>query len=133
MTVTQHLPKDDTISEHIASGSYPDETAEASAPTSPDLQSPRPVNESRKYSRAAWCTLIGAWLTAFTTYGYLNAFGVYQDLYTRSHTASASQVAWIGALQYFFVIALGPISGALLDRGYFKPMMACASALYVFA
>ena len=35
-----------------------------------------------------------------TTFGYSNSFGVYQDLYTRSNTASASAISWIGATDF---------------------------------
>ncbi|KAG9107197.1 hypothetical protein FRC07_008671, partial [Ceratobasidium sp. 392] len=31
----------------------------------------------------AWSTVVGAWLILFCTFGYANAFGVYEDYYTR--------------------------------------------------
>jgi len=66
----------------------------------------------------AWSTVIGGWvhqlvssilclnssslLTVAVTFGYTNSFGVYQDLYTRSNTASASAISWIGATVLHF-------------------------------
>ncbi|KAJ3504417.1 hypothetical protein NLJ89_g7945 [Agrocybe chaxingu] len=31
----------------------------------------------------AWLTILGTWMIQFCTYGYISAFGVYQDYYTR--------------------------------------------------
>jgi len=60
---------------------------------------------------------IFSFLNVATTFGYTNSFGVYQDLYTRSNTASASVVSWIGATQIFFLLAMALPGGKLLDMG----------------
>lgn len=36
---------------------------------------------------------------------YANAYGVYQDNYTRLHGVSASRASWIGSVQLYFMIA----------------------------
>ncbi|KAG8764459.1 hypothetical protein FRC12_008097 [Ceratobasidium sp. 428] len=33
----------------------------------------------------AWMTVAGSWLILFCTFGYLNAFGVFQDYYVRDY------------------------------------------------
>jgi MFS family permease len=65
--------------------------------------------------------------------GTANAFGVFQDLYTRSHAASASNVSWIGSVQVFFLIFSGLPAGKLLDAGHFRKLMLGASALYLLS
>ena len=67
------------------------------------------------------------------TFGYTNAFGVYQDLYTRSHAASTSRISWIGSTQLFFLIATGLPAGKLLDAGYFRHTTFIGSLIFVFS
>ena len=97
----------------------------------------------------AWSTVIGGWvhqlvssilclnssslLTVAVTFGYTNSFGVYQDLYTRSNTASASAISWIGATQMFFIFAMALPAGKLLDMGYFRLTTIVGSIIYVFS
>ena len=97
----------------------------------------------------AWSTVIGGWvhqlvssilclnlsslLTVAATFGYSNSFGVYQDLYTRSSTASASAISWIGATQIFFIFAMALPAGKLLDMGYFRLTTIVGSIIYVFS
>ncbi|KAF9228324.1 MFS general substrate transporter [Gyrodon lividus] len=81
----------------------------------------------------AWSTILGGFFVTSSTWGYINAFGVYQDIYTRSHTASASNVSWIGSTQLFFLLAAGLPAGKLLDMGYFRYTNIFGSLLYVFS
>ncbi|KAI0057044.1 MFS general substrate transporter [Artomyces pyxidatus] len=84
----------------------------------------------------AWLTLFGAesrWLTVAATFGYTNAFGVYQDLYTREHTASATRVSWIGSTQLFLIIAAGLPAGKLHDMGYFRHVVLTGSVIYTLS
>jgi len=67
------------------------------------------------------------------TFGYSNSFGVYQDLYTRSNTASASAISWIGATQIFFIFAMALPAGKLLDMGYFRLTTIVGTIIYVFS
>ncbi|KAK7458850.1 hypothetical protein VKT23_009860 [Stygiomarasmius scandens] len=81
----------------------------------------------------AWSTTIGGTLAAMATFGYTNAFGVYQDIYTRRGTASASRISWIGSTQMFFMLAMALPAGKLLDMGYFRQATLFGSVLYVFS
>lgn len=67
------------------------------------------------------------------TFGYSNSFGVYQDIYTRSHAASASNVSWVGSTQLFFLFAMGLPAGKLLDLGYLRHTNIAGSIIYVFS
>ncbi|KAI0696992.1 MFS general substrate transporter [Cerioporus squamosus] len=93
--------------------------------------SPSSVRVDGGYS--AYASLVGGFFVAIVTFGYTNAFGVYQDVYTRSGTASASNISWIGSTQLFFLHAMGLPGGILLDKGYFRSTLAVGSLLYVFS
>ncbi|KIJ37797.1 hypothetical protein M422DRAFT_781574 [Sphaerobolus stellatus SS14] len=83
--------------------------------------------------RQAWATVIGGFLIVATTFGYANSFGVYQDFYTQSHTASSSAISWIGSTQLFFLQAMALPAGKLLDMGYFRATTLVGSLIYVFS
>ncbi|TFY68486.1 hypothetical protein EVG20_g3538 [Dentipellis fragilis] len=118
-------------------------SSDASSKTSKDLEGFDVIVEpSTPYEKPpqvkdgglrAWCTLIGATLTLTCTFGYTNAFGVYQDLYTRSGAASASRISWIGSTQLFLLIAMGLPAGKLLDLGYFRQTTLAGSIIYTFS
>ncbi|TFY78804.1 hypothetical protein EWM64_g5208 [Hericium alpestre] len=96
----------------------------------PVSTNPPPVKDG---GLRAWCTLIGATLTLTCTFGYVNAFGVYQDLYTREHAASASRISWIGGTQLFLLIGMGIVAGKLLDLGYFRQTTFVGSVIFTFS
>ncbi|KAK6971618.1 riboflavin transporter MCH5 [Favolaschia claudopus] len=81
--------------------------------------------------REAWLTMAGAWMVQFCT--YINAFGVYQDYYTREFliNRTAADIGWIGSFQLAIQYALGVFVGRAFDAGYFHYMMAIGSTLYV--
>jgi len=65
--------------------------------------------------------------------GYLNTFGAYQSYYHSTHypTQSSSIISWIGSVQLFLQLALGPLAGALYDRGYFRHLLCVGSVIYI--
>ncbi|KAJ7747622.1 major facilitator superfamily domain-containing protein [Mycena maculata] len=83
--------------------------------------------------REAWLTMAGAWMVQFCTFGYINAFGVYQDYYTREFLVNktAADVSWIGSFQLAVQYAMGVLVGRAVDAGYFHHMMVVGSTLYV--
>ncbi|KAJ3842778.1 major facilitator superfamily domain-containing protein [Lentinula raphanica] len=85
--------------------------------------------------RHAWMTIIGCFMVQFCTIGYSNAFGVYQDIYTREFLSnkSPSDISWIGSFQYFMQYAPGVFVGHAFDAGYFRHMIAIGSFLEVFS
>lgn len=76
---------------------------------------------------------VARFFVSTVTFGYTNAFGVYQDAYTQEGTASSSNISWIGSTQLFLLLAMGLPAGVLLDKGYFRVTLAAGSLLYVFS
>ncbi|KAG2004010.1 hypothetical protein GB937_009248 [Aspergillus fischeri] len=66
----------------------------------------------------AWMTVLACWCVMFNTFGYMNAFGVYEAYYknTLLRNESNSNIAWIGSLQAYFMYSSGLVSGPLMDR-----------------
>ncbi|KFY42847.1 hypothetical protein V495_04309 [Pseudogymnoascus sp. VKM F-4514 (FW-929)] len=66
----------------------------------------------------AWSVAIGAAGVLFTTFGYVNAFGIYQEYYQshqlRDQTPSA--ISWIGSVQVFFLFGGNLVGGPLFDQ-----------------
>ncbi|KAJ7075643.1 major facilitator superfamily domain-containing protein [Mycena belliarum] len=83
--------------------------------------------------RTAWLTMAGAWMVQFCTFGYINAFGVYQDFYTREFliNKTAADISWIGSFQLAVQYAMGVIVSRAVDAGYFHHLMFIGSSLYV--
>ncbi|QRV85479.1 major facilitator superfamily transporter [Ceratobasidium sp. AG-Ba] len=82
----------------------------------------------------AWMTVAGSWLILFCTFGYLNAFGVFEDYYARDYLTSktTSVVSWIGSTQLCLLFMMGLVSGKLFDLGYFHWCIGIGSLIYVF-
>lgn len=79
----------------------------------------------------AWLCVFGGWWCTFITFGYLNAYGIFQDYYqqtTLSHKTQ-SQISWIGAFQYFLMFAPAVVAGRLFDLGFFRPLFAVGCVL----
>lgn len=78
----------------------------------------------------SWMMALLGHLVIFTTWGFVNAFGIFQTYYVRDlKLASDSQVAWIGSTQLFLLFAIGILSGRALDRGYFRITFIIGSAI----
>lgn len=81
----------------------------------------------------AWTCLFGLWWMFFFTFGSVNSFGVYEQYYAKHllPDKTMSQIAWVGAFQFFFIFALGIVAGRLFDLGIVKPVLALASVMLV--
>ncbi|KAI1611318.1 MFS transporter, MCP family, solute carrier family 16, member 10 [Exophiala viscosa] len=79
----------------------------------------------------AWTTVLGCWAVMFFTFGYINAFGVYETYYIATTHETPSTIAWIGSFQFFAMFSAGVVSGPILDR--YGPVVVIwpASALFV--
>ncbi|PPQ75732.1 LOW QUALITY PROTEIN: hypothetical protein CVT26_000972 [Gymnopilus dilepis] len=134
---------------------------EKCAVTNPKLQdTPQVLVEALVYDsgQEAWLAIAGAyvvlhphfstaltwntsWMVQFCTYGYVSAFGIYQDYYTRIFLSQESpsnirQVdediyAWIGSFQLFMQYIPGFVIGRAFDAGYFHYMMALGTFLQI--
>ena len=66
----------------------------------------------------AWLVAIGAACIFFSTLGFANSFGVFQEYYLEHQLRDKSpdDIAWIGSLSAFLQFAAGAIGGPLFDR-----------------
>ncbi|KAF9020820.1 MFS general substrate transporter [Hymenopellis radicata] len=83
----------------------------------------------------AWLVVTGAMCNTFTTFGYVNSWGVFQSYYQSDilKDTPPSNIAWIGSVQYSLVFLPGLFAGRLFDLGYFRPLLLGCSALLVIA
>ncbi|KAF7309935.1 MFS domain-containing protein [Mycena indigotica] len=81
----------------------------------------------------AWLIVAGTVASNASTFGFVNAWGVFQTYYEQTllKDVSPSTIAWIGSVQYSLVFLPGLLTGRLFDLGYFKIPYATASILLV--
>ncbi|KAJ6522361.1 MFS general substrate transporter [Mycena vulgaris] len=81
----------------------------------------------------AWLIVLGAFFSTFSTFGYMNSWGVFQTHY-QLHVlpdSSSSAIAWIGSVQIALTFGIAVLMGRLFDNGWFALPAACASVALV--
>ncbi|KAL1948801.1 hypothetical protein VTO73DRAFT_10607 [Trametes versicolor] len=81
----------------------------------------------------AWLVVFGLASGLCATFGFVNAWGVFQayyEQYTLRHM-SPSDIAWIGSVQYALVFMPGLVFGRLFDIGYLRLPVSLASGLLI--
>ncbi|KFH48235.1 transporter-like protein [Hapsidospora chrysogenum ATCC 11550] len=74
----------------------------------------RPENYS---SFQSWLAVLGASLALFSTVGFMNAFGVFQERFrTLLHGSSDSDISWIGSTAMALMSLLSPVAGVIVDK-----------------
>jgi hypothetical protein len=89
--------------------------------------------EIREAFMLSWCTLVGAWLVQFTTFGYIWSWGVFQDYLLNHYPIAhplAKNLAWVGSLQLMMAFAFGIVAGKLFDSGKFQWTMMGGSLIF---
>ncbi|EKM55121.1 uncharacterized protein PHACADRAFT_255517 [Phanerochaete carnosa HHB-10118-sp] len=83
----------------------------------------------------AWTVVAGASLGTLATFGFVNAWGVFQAYYEQTllKDTSPSTIAWIGSIQYALVFVPGLVTGRLFDKGMFRVPLAVSSVFLVAA
>ncbi|MCJ1262325.1 hypothetical protein MMC22_002195 [Lobaria immixta] len=83
---------------------------------------------------AAWLTVAGASACLFVSFGWINCVGVFQEYYQTHQLAqySASDIAWIPALQIFFMLFGGPFVGKIFDDYGPRYLLFGGAFLHVF-
>ncbi|EXJ77103.1 hypothetical protein A1O3_10261 [Capronia epimyces CBS 606.96] len=82
----------------------------------------------------AWLTVAGAAACFFVSWGWINCIGVFQDYYMRAELSqySPSTVAWIPALETFFMLATGPVAGYIFDNHGPRYLLLVGTFMHVF-
>ncbi|KAL2206114.1 MFS general substrate transporter [Sarocladium strictum] len=75
--------------------------------------SPVAIKEGGK---RGWLVVLGAFLNFCSGFGFLNAFGTYQDYYTRKGILTTVEMGWIASTQFGLLLASGIFVGPLYDR-----------------
>ncbi|KAJ3552879.1 hypothetical protein NM688_g3923 [Phlebia brevispora] len=119
-------PEDSSSSEK---GSLPVLDPEANAPIE-DI-----IDKCPDGGLKAWLVVLGLSVGSCTSFGLVQAWGVFQAYYAESllSNTSPSNIAWIGSIQYSFGFMPGIFFGRLFDMGYLRLPMLFASALLVVA
>lgn len=79
----------------------------------------------------AWLMAFMACLVNLNTWGWANAFGLFQTHYVNVMGIGApSAVSWIGSVHIFLVFAIGTFSGRATDAGYFHITFWTGSVIY---
>ncbi|OSX64020.1 hypothetical protein POSPLADRAFT_1045154 [Postia placenta MAD-698-R-SB12] len=83
----------------------------------------------------AWMVALGVGCGIGSTFGFVNAWGVFQAYYeeTMLPDVPPSTLAWIGSVQYALVFIPGLVFGRLFDMGWFKLPLFIASSVLVTA
>ncbi|KAJ7087584.1 MFS general substrate transporter [Mycena belliarum] len=81
----------------------------------------------------AWLIVVGAFFSTFSTFGYVNSWGVFQTHY-QIHLlkdSSSSAISWIGSIQIALTFGTAVLMGRLFDNGWFALPAATASVALV--
>ncbi|KAK6348718.1 hypothetical protein TWF718_006505 [Orbilia javanica] len=81
----------------------------------------------------AWLIVLGAAISMFCSFGYVNAFGVYESYYLSVilTNKTADDIAWIGSIQIAFIFGSGLFAGSIFDRYGARIIIIPASILLV--
>ncbi|KIW10009.1 hypothetical protein PV08_11785 [Exophiala spinifera] len=82
----------------------------------------------------AWLTVLGGFCCLFNSWGWINCVGVFTSYYLEHPLSqySASTVAWIPAVETFFMLAAGPVAGYIFDNYGPRYLLVIGSFLHVF-
>ncbi|KAJ7493780.1 MFS general substrate transporter [Mycena latifolia] len=83
----------------------------------------------------AWAVVFGAFWTAFSTWGYISSWGIFQVYYQQVvlRHSTPSEISWIGSIQRCIIFLPGVLVGRLFDIGYFRIPFATGSILIIVA
>lgn len=77
----------------------------------------------------AWLQVVLGHMVIFNSWGYINAYGVFQSYYTKALGHSQSDIAWMGSVQIFLLFFIGTFSGRTTDAGWFRLTFLCGVIL----
>ncbi|KAK6540615.1 hypothetical protein TWF694_008010 [Orbilia ellipsospora] len=98
-----------------------------------EKQAPPPAVTFPDGGLQAWLVVLGAAIALFCSFGYVNAFGVYEAYYLSVllPTRTPDDIAWIGSIQICFIFGSGLVAGSVFDRYGARIILIPASILLV--
>ncbi|KAI0892954.1 major facilitator superfamily domain-containing protein [Annulohypoxylon nitens] len=123
---SEKLINDNLVNENLFEP--PSEKAQDSTPTRLD------PNAFPDGGFQAWFCIAGGFCTVFSSFGWVNCIGVFQDYY-QAHQLSSyspSSVAWISATESFMLFFIGVISGKFADNYGPRWPLLFGSVLHIF-
>lgn len=80
----------------------------------------------------AWLAVAGASSCLFSTFGFSNAFGVFQDYYESDllPDSSPNAIAWVGSVSFCLIFLGGMVGGLLMDRFGPRPLFIYQAIVY---
>ncbi|KAK9447082.1 major facilitator superfamily domain-containing protein [Limtongia smithiae] len=87
-----------------------------------------------KFAVPALLTLLGSFCVMFTSFGWINCIGVFQDYYETHQLInySESTVSWIISFELFFMFLGGPFVGKLFDNYGPRYLLLTGTFFHVF-
>lgn len=82
----------------------------------------------------AWLVVLGSWCALFSSFGWINCIGIFQEYY-QEHQLSAyspSTVSWISSMETFCMFLGGPIFGKVFDNYGPRWLLFCGTIAHVF-
>ena len=97
----------------------------------PSVEKAKPLVSNVDGGLVAWLQVVASFMLFFNSWGLVNTFGAFQSFYETqllSHHTS-SNISWIGSIQAFLLLLVGPLSGPLFDRGYMRTLNVVGTVL----
>ena len=82
----------------------------------------------------AWSVVLGGWCCLFSSFGWINCIGVFQDYYQKDQLRaySPSTVAWVSSAESAMMFIGAPIFGKIFDDYGSRYMLLLGSFFHVF-
>lgn len=82
----------------------------------------------------AWLQVLSGFMCFMSAWGFVNAFGVFQDFYSSAliPDVSNSDISWIGSIQAFLLCSATVFAGPVYDYGHPRFLIILGTILVVF-
>ncbi|ATZ47933.1 hypothetical protein BCIN_03g02090 [Botrytis cinerea B05.10] len=99
-----------------------------------NIQSPPPLGPPPDGGWVAWSVVGGAFCCLFTSFGWINCIGIFQNYYSLHQLAhySNSTIAWIPSLESFMMFFGGIFAGRIFDSYGPRWLLLFGSFFHVF-
>ncbi|KAK6822867.1 hypothetical protein PG987_014412 [Apiospora arundinis] len=104
----------------------------SSGPVDHEKTDPTADDEAPEGGARAWLAAAGGASIFFSTLGFANSFGTFEEYYLTHQLQgeSASKISWIGSLAVFIQFFVGMVAGPLFDR-YGSKVVRPAAFIYI--